>query len=121
MTDDELREMADNCVSRRLDEGVRIHYREDILEALRQVRDQVTAEKDAELLIARRLLHSAHCPGGYADDGELQSNWPDCMIDFRRDPMSEIEAKIVAHGMLKYAEEKETEQRGRREIADSWK
>jgi len=49
---------------------------------------------ESELLAARRLLFYQHpCDGKYGDDGEMQC--AACGIDFRRDSMAEINAKLI--------------------------
>lgn len=35
-------------------------------------------------------LHHGHSAALYGDDGEMQCNHPDCVIDFKRDPVDVI-------------------------------
>jgi hypothetical protein len=59
----------------------------------------LSAERDVSA--ARRLLFLTHpCDGKYGDDGELQCG--QCMIDFKRDPIDVIDAKIVAKNLARY-------------------
>lgn len=61
------------------------------------------SDKDCKELVQenqtlRRLLWSAHpCKGKYGDDGEMQCG--ECVIDFRRDEIEEIENKIQQRGL----------------------
>ena len=57
-------------------------------------------ELKVENKILRTLLwknHGCSCSALYGDDGELQCN--QCMIDFKRDSVYEIEAKIYNKNM----------------------
>ena len=59
------------------------------------------AEKDAEML--RVLLAVIYCPSPalYSDDGELQDSRERPHIDFRRDSVADIEAKMRERGRRK--------------------
>lgn len=51
-------------------------------------------ERDVHIVLLRQLLFKEHpCPGKYGDDGELQCSR--CHIDFRRDSVAEIAAKLT--------------------------
>jgi len=88
-----------------------------IAKATRVHRVSIVAERRKRLLARapslaaeneylRRLLFLSHpCPSKYGDDGELQCNGPDCMIDFKRDPPGEIETKMARRGMAQYMRE----------------
>ena len=48
----------------------------------------------------RELLWITHpCVEKYGDDGELQCNQPDCMIDFKRMPAQEITQRLLDKGL----------------------
>jgi len=61
----------------------------------------------SDILLLRSMLWTMHNPdhvvGLYGDDGEMQCNHPDCMIDFKRDSISSIHTKfqMVALGKLR--------------------
>jgi hypothetical protein len=55
-----------------------------------------------EELTLRKLLWIRHgCSGLYGDDGEMQCG--QCLIDFKREPAADIEARFQQIGMEKLA------------------
>lgn len=56
--------------------------------------------KDKEIRELRQLLWGTHpCEGKYGDDGELQCNNLNCMIDFKRDSTGTIYQKLLKRGL----------------------
>jgi hypothetical protein len=58
-------------------------------------------EKENEKL--RNLLWATHpCEGKYGDDGEMQCNNLNCMIDFKRDSVDDIQNKLIRKSLLSH-------------------
>lgn len=57
-----------------------------------------------EQKLREMLFYSHGCTGKYGDDGEMQCNRTP-MIDFKRDPVEEIERKLTVHGMQAFEEQ----------------
>src|SRR5580698_6357497 len=108
MTNEELRKWAEEKADEIYD-GTRYWNNADYSGTMkRKIADalmEAAQVETVELHRARILLWATHgCTEKYGDDGELQCN--SCKIDFKRNSISDIDAKICERGVRILVEEK---------------
>lgn len=96
-----LRHNLRNCTTKASPPTI---YEESLCQTLAPEAVKALEAAHAENAELRRMLAMAYCRFGlYGDDGELQDNTTFPFIDFKRDPVKEIEDKMSHRSLLALA------------------